>query len=126
MATILILDDDALTRQFVHDVVEKLYHHHAVEASNLKEGLQCVHAQPPDLIFLDQHLPDGTATEFCQLLAQVRSTPEIPIWLITGEKPLSWDPESWRKLGVRGFLVKPFHIEYLHEVIEQCLQKSHA
>ena len=117
----MVLDDDPTTRRFLRDVLEKLFQHRVTEAANVKQGLSQVRVSCPDMILLDQHLPDGTAVDFCQLLSQMQAPKDVPKWLITGEKPLAWDSGFWERFNVRGFMVKPFPIELIDDVIHRCL-----
>ena len=124
MAHVMIVDDDPTTRSFLRDVLVKLFGHRVTVASSIEQGLEHVRGSCPDLILLDRHLPDGTALEFCRRLSEFQAASEVPKWLITGEKPLSWDAGFWRRFNVQGVLVKPFRIDLIDHIVHQCLQES--
>jgi len=122
MARILVVDDDPVIRQFLRDVLEKLLGHTVTEASSLQKVLQLGSPPPVDFIFLDQTLPDGTALDVCQALSQLSGWGEVPKWLITGEKPLEWDPELWSRFKVRGYTVKPIRIDQIEKILNKELR----
>jgi DNA-binding response OmpR family regulator len=124
MAHILVMDDDLTTRRFLRDILEKYLKHTVSEASTVENALEQTRLNRFDLMLLDQHLPDGNAVDFCHTLARDRSQQDIPKWIITGEKPLEEDSLMWQQLRVAGHLVKPFHIEHVLRVVEQCLRTA--
>lgn len=124
MARLLIVDDDLLTRRFLRDVLEKLLRHTVEEASSVAAALERAGTTQFDLVFLDQNLPDGTALDLCQALSQLQPHLLTPKWLITGEKPLVWDTKVWTHFGVQGYLVKPFRIHAITDVLNRCLAPS--
>jgi len=123
MAHLLVVDDDPTTRTFLREVLERLLKHSVEDAGSIEAALDLTHRTRFDLIFLDRNLPDGTALEFCQTFAQVEGGAVIPKWLVSGEKPLDWDPEMWGHYGVKGFIVKPFQIDSITQIIDQCLNQ---
>ena len=112
-----------MTRQFFRDVLEKLLGHSVVLAQRIDEAIALAQEARLDIIFLDRNLPDGTALEFCQTLAQLPG-PQVPKWLVTGEKPLEWNAALWAQFDVRGYLVKPFRIEAISRILEEHLKPS--
>jgi CheY-like chemotaxis protein len=121
MAHVLILEDDPVSRRFLRDVLEKVLKHTVAEASSVKEALFAAREARFDLMFLDQHLPDGTAVDFCHTLSQLQSHTETPKWIVTGEKPVGEALQVWERLRIGGCLVKPFRIDDILEVSGRCL-----
>jgi CheY-like chemotaxis protein len=124
MAHILVMDDDSVTRVFLGDVLGKLFNHTVHAAASVEEALDAAVRAPMDLMFLDQNLPDGTAVEFCETLAQAPGRRTVPKWLVTGEKPLRWDAAFWRGFDVRGCLIKPFRIDQIERILQECLPSN--
>ncbi len=124
MSHILVVDDDVLTRRLLKDVLEKLLKHVVHEAADLRGALSRLKDGTFDLMFLDQHLPDGTVLDFCHTLDQMDSHRKTPKWIITGQKPLENDSVLLGRLGVAGYLVKPIEIDHIIRITDQCLKKS--
>ena len=120
IARILTLEDDPRTRQFLRDAIGGFLKHDVRAASGLQEALALARSVPFDLMLLDQRLRDGTALDFCRALPT--SCLPVPKWILTGEKPLSWDSRLWDLLGVRGYLLKPVSLDLLMETIGSCLE----
>jgi DNA-binding response OmpR family regulator len=71
-----------------------------------------------DLIFLDLMLPDGNGMDF---LREVRRThPEIPVIVISGMGQLVMREEVKRE-GAVAYLVKPFELAEVLQLVEQVL-----
>lgn len=126
MAHILVLDDDPVTRQFLRDVLEKLLKHSVEDASRVESAVEIARGRPFDFMFLDMNLPDGTALDFCRALSRLDIGVGTPKCLITGNKPLEWDSGPWSGFGVKGCLVKPFKIDSLVDILNECLGNSRA
>jgi two-component system NtrC family response regulator len=81
MARILIVDDDNEICSSLSFVVKRMGHE-AVCVNTLGAGLDVVHSQPFDVVFLDVHMPDGNGLEMLPKIEETPSAPEIII--ITG------------------------------------------
>jgi len=124
VARILVLDDDIPTRQFLRDILEKLLKHTVSEAGRVSAAVELAKGGTFDLMLLDLRLPDGTALDLCKALDGLKIAGDVPKWVVTGEKPLDWDAALWAGFGVRGCLVKPFPIDTLVSIVNECLGKS--
>ena len=81
MATVLIIDDDKLIRNWIANVVTRLGHH-PVSTDRLREGLRKVQSEPFDIVFIDVRLPDGSGLDMIPKIKAAPSYPEIIV--ITG------------------------------------------
>jgi two-component system chemotaxis response regulator CheY len=112
---VLIVDDDALIRQSVTDILE-YEGYHVEQAANGEQGLLKVQATRPDAIVLDLMMPvmDGWA-----FLRACRADPQAstrPILLMSAHPLL---PDTAREFYVEGFLAKPFDMYVLLEVVQR-------
>ncbi len=123
MARILVLDDDPMTLRLMQDVLGKVMKHEVSEANSVESALDHARHMRFDLMFLDQHLPDGSVVDFCHLLSQFQGHQHIPKWVITGENPLKEHSSLWKKLDIAGYLTKPIDIDYVIGITEKCLKK---
>lgn len=106
MKTVLTVDDSKVVRSMVTRHLQP-YGCTIVEATNGQEGVDMARAHTPDLILLDVTMPvmDGR-----QALAELRKDPAtraIPVIMLTAESGRDLVVEI-AKLGVSGYIVKPF------------------
>jgi CheY-like chemotaxis protein/anti-sigma regulatory factor (Ser/Thr protein kinase) len=81
MAKILIVDDAPVDRTIAGGLLKSVPNWHVVYATDGAEAMECVRADPPDLILTDLHMPklDGFG-----LLSTIKeSHPQIPVVLMT-------------------------------------------
>jgi CheY-like chemotaxis protein len=80
---------------------------HAIQG---RLGLDLVTSSPPDLIFLDLHLPDMSGEEVLRRLMAEPATRDIPTVVVSADA----NPSQVRRvieIGARGYLTKPFDVE---------------
>jgi two-component system NtrC family response regulator len=107
MATVLIIDDEKIIRDWIASVVARLGHH-PVSKHLLREGLRLVQSEPFDIVFLDVQMPDGSGLEIMPEIKAARSAPEIIV--ITG----LGDPDEAElaiQAGAWDYLEKPASFE---------------
>ena len=77
---LLVVDDHAIFREGLRALLDMEEDFSGIgEASSGKEALSMVADEPPDVILLDLHLPDGTGSEFCRQLLGVSPTSKVLI-----------------------------------------------
>lgn len=117
ISTILLVEDDQLDAMDIKRSLDKLnVFYKLVVAKNGEEALDIlngVHQTKldalPDIILIDINMPRMNGLEFLQAL---RETPEwkgIKCFMITTSDE-KVDREAAKKLGVSGYIVKPFKI----------------
>jgi two-component system NtrC family response regulator len=107
MASVLIIDDDKLIRDWIANVVTRLGYH-PVSTHLLREGLRKVQSEPFDIVFIDVRLPDGSGLDIIPKIKATRSSPEIIV--ITG----LGDPDEAElaiQTGAWDYLEKPASFE---------------
>lgn len=81
---VLVIDDDAATREMVRRVVEQAGHT-VREAENGRIGLERVDEAPPALILLDLLMPEMDGFAFLEALRERDDLSDIPVAVITGK-----------------------------------------
>lgn len=107
LAKVLIVDDNELIRKMLRAILEPegLECH---EASSVSGALARLLTDPPDLCFLDLHLPDGDGLGVLRQLAAVKGEPrQTRVFLLTGSDTEGLSQRAL-ELGAAAVLYKPF------------------
>jgi two-component system nitrogen regulation response regulator GlnG len=92
---------------------------HAVsEADTGKEGLGRVHDSPPDVVLLDEQLPDHSGLEICRAIRRIDS--RIPVIFITPAKTA--DTAIEMRVGAYDYLFKPIDADQLRRVVGDAIR----
>ncbi len=114
--SILVVDDEAIIRDFVAEVLEEYLVVHAV---NGQDAIDKIPDLLPNLIITDIKMPVKGGDEVIRFAKQF--DPKIPIIVITGYTSLDTANECVR-MGADGFLSKPFTIAQLRDEVSKCLE----
>jgi DNA-binding response OmpR family regulator len=76
------------------------------------EGLELAEQNPPQLIILDLMLPDLSGYDVFMRLQMIPKLKNVPVLLLTVLPPQMVYPEA-QKLGIAGYVCKPFDFEEL-------------
>lgn len=117
---ILIIDDEDSIRQLCSAVLTS-EDYSVKSASNGVEALKIVGSEPFDLILTDIKMPGMNGLQFIISVREVDA--EIPIVVVTGHGTVEIAIESL-KLGVQGFLMKPFTIKELKDSVHDAFIKT--
>lgn len=122
--TILIVEDDEDTREFLTLAIttETLYHVFSIgSAIETLQRLNEIQAAKPALLMLDYRLASMTALELYDRLCVTAELGNIPTIIITADH---LDEETKRVLAERNIrlLEKPFDLSELISYIEQAVQ----
>src|SRR5262249_50928853 len=105
VAAILVIDDDADTRDFLKATLETAGHQVTV-AGNGMEGVQAFHKKPADLVITDLFMPDQEGLE---TIKQLRlESPDLAIIAMSGKPTGGTMLTVAKHLGASVVLQKPF------------------
>lgn len=100
---VFILNDHGLVRQGLRDLLEHEGFDIAGESGSAEEALRLVPLLKPDIVLLNDQLPDGTGIEVCRYLHLV--TPRVKCLMLT-----SWDEQHAVRAavlaGASGYVLK--------------------
>jgi len=121
MKKVLIVDDSAFMRMLLKEKVSSLGQAEIFEAANGKQAIETAQEQNPDLILVDIVLPDiNGETVLAQLRkADIRS--KVIMVTAVGQRPVI---ERCEKLGISGYIVKPFDDTEITKLIKKTLNKA--
>jgi signal transduction histidine kinase len=84
-ATILIVDDDEVSRYILRRTLVTLTSAELIEASSLVEARRCLATYRPRVIFLDIVMPEENGLAFAEELRENEDTAELPIVLVSSK-----------------------------------------
>lgn len=110
---ILIIDDEPDICQLLQLSLTK--HGFKVKYVHaLKDGLQFLRQQKPDILFLDIHLPDGSGLD---ILPQIKAEyPDLPVISISAYDN-GMEKQKALTSGAAHFLPKPFNVGELTDIL---------
>ncbi len=118
-ARVLVVDDDAITRELLRATLERAGHE-VREAVDGRAGLRDLYAATPDLVILDVEMPelDGWAT-----LERIRDLSDVPVLMLTAR-----GAELERVRGLQGgaddYVAKPFGRQELVARVQALLRRT--
>ena len=120
--SVLVVDDDPVILRLlqVNFELEGIGVELAVDG---EEGLQRVHADPPDLVISDIMMPKVNGLE---LLAALRSSPDtaaLPVILLSAKAQVA-DVQRGLELGADDYITKPFDPLELIDRVYKVLAKT--
>jgi DNA-binding response OmpR family regulator len=118
-ARILVVDDDASTRDVLRGMLERAGHD-VREAEDGRAGLRDLYDAAPDLVILDVNMPelDGWAT-----LERIRDLSDVPVLMLTAHET---ELERVRGLqsGADDYVVKPFGHQEIVARVQALLRRA--
>lgn len=116
---ILIIEDNEDLRIFLKRRLGDHYEIYVAENGN--EGMSKAYDIVPDLIICDIILPGQDGLNITETLKQDIRSSHIPIILLTAKGTIE-EQIKGIKLKADAFIVKPFNLEYLEEIIHSLLK----
>jgi CheY-like chemotaxis protein len=113
MSTIFVLEDEALIRMMIVEMVEELGHRIVADAGNIPDALPLAETAPFDLALLDINIGGHTSVDVAAILERRR----LPMLFVTGYT-FNCLPSPFCE---RPLLRKPFQIEELKGAIDRAL-----
>ncbi len=121
MNTVLIIDDDdQLRKSFEKLLADEKYE--VKSAVSGEEGLGIIQNTLPDVVVLDIRLPGMDGLETFQKIHE--KEPKLPVIMMTAYSTTETAIEA-TKLGAFDYILKPFDIPEMLEVISKAMETSH-
>jgi DNA-binding NtrC family response regulator len=120
MATILIVDDDAVMREALAEAVRDLGHE-VRSAPSGEAALTCLEREPVDAVFLDLRMPGMDGLE---VLRRIRATRHSPVVTVLTAHATATNTIEAMRLGAFDHLTKPIGRKDVARVLEQMLASA--
>ena len=104
-ATILVVEDDADTRQFLIDLLT-FEGYRVLDAESGGVALTCVAEEQVDGVVLDLRLPDIDGYTVCRRI-RASEQGDLPVLVVSAEREVASKVRA-REAGATDYLVKPF------------------
>lgn len=117
---VLLVDDDTNIRMVAVMGLEDEMEWEIQEASSGQEAIHLASVQKPDLILLDMMMPGMDGISTFGKLRELDNAKDTPIIFMTA-KVQPEEIESYKILGARGVIIKPFDPITLAKEIEEIL-----
>lgn len=118
MSTILVVDDDANTREALEGGLKKTRHQVLLAATG-NEALEQVRRQPVALAIIDLKLPDMEGTELFEAMRVIN--PGVIAVMISARATVD-EAVSALKMGIYDFITKDFRMQEIRKVVNKALE----
>lgn len=113
---VLIVDDSLYMRTLIRDVLKQGDFEVVGEATNGEEAIDLAFELDPDLITLDNILPDMIGTDILKVYKEEGLRAQVIMISAVGQDSVIQEGLS---LGAKAYLVKPFTQDQLLESVQQ-------
>ncbi len=114
--TVLIVDDAALMRQMLGDMLADTDFEVIGEATHGAEAIAKYAALKPDLVLMDLMMPDMSGLDAVKEIVAADSQARIVICSVLGQQDMVMEA---LRAGARDFIVKPFSADKVREALQR-------
>ncbi len=118
--SILVVDDESISRQLLQAIVLNLGYH-VETASSGGDALDKLEQFKPDLVFLDIMMPDLDGFKTIEKIKSIPNMAAIPIVFVTALDDRDTKSKG-RKLGATDFITKPYNQNQISTKLKEILQ----
>lgn len=123
-ARIAVIEDNALNRRLVRDVLEHRGHE-VLEAATIEEARALLRAATPDLVLLDVQVPGGGGELLLREIREAAALPRVPVIAVTA---FAMEGDRGRLLaaGFDGYISKPIEVRVFGAQVEAFLTEERS
>ncbi|HXB22651.1 MAG TPA: sigma-54 dependent transcriptional regulator [Candidatus Solibacter sp.] len=119
-AKILVIDDDVVILRTLNEYLQE-EGYNVVRAGSLKAAYGVIEKDPPDVVIIDFHLPDGDALQF--LSTAKNMTVPICSIVLTGHGTIDLAVRAIKE-GAEQFITKPVELAALGTCVRACVERQ--
>src|SRR5688572_9237845 len=116
MATLLIVDDDTLIRETLHELLSTDHECHT--ADRAEQALAYLDIENYDTVITDISMPGLSGREILKYVQAKQ--PSTPVIVISG-KPDGADGESMVAMGAFAYITKPFQLDDIEDAVVRAI-----
>ena len=122
--TILILEDDELLRSNYENLIKSEFtEYNVITAGNAYDALTSVAHAVPSIILIDHEIPLMTGLQMLENVLNSHKTVKISVLVMVDD--LTEDlKQSYNKIGVQNFLLKPISLKVLHKKLSEVISPA--
>jgi len=118
MATLLIVDDDTLIRETLHELLSEMHECHT--ADRAEQALAYLDIEHYHAVITDVSMPGLSGRD---ILRRVQSKhPTTPVIVISG-RPDGADGESMIEMGAFAYITKPFQLDDIEDAVTRAIAR---
>lgn len=118
--TLLLVEDSALMRSLVRDMLRPAEHFVVVEAADGTEALDILRRQAVDVVLSDWHMQPMNGLQLLQAMRTEPTLAAIPFIMMSGDQTPQTISHAVAA-GVAGFLSKPFGRDQLAKALTRVI-----
>lgn len=118
MATLLIVDDDALIRETLHELFSNDHECHS--ADRAEQALAYLDIENYDAVITDISMPGLSGREILKYV--LAKQPSTPVIVISG-KPDDPEGESIVRMGAFAYITKPFQLDDIEDAVTRAIAR---
>jgi DNA-binding NtrC family response regulator len=118
MATLLIVDDDTLIRETLHELLSTDHECHS--ADRAEQALAYLDIENYDAVITDVSMPGLSGREILKYVQAKQ--PSTPVIVISG-KPDGVDVESMVGMGAFAYITKPFQLDVIEDAVTRAIAR---
>lgn len=117
---VVYIEDNPVNARLMQHIFFKQKNIDFQTAPTAENGLELIHSNPPNLIFMDINLPGMSGYEALELLKNDPKTRHIPIIALSANA-MKGDIERGKNAGFTNYLTKPIDITEVLEIVGKIL-----
>ncbi len=118
---VLFVEDSPTMRRIIMNSLRQVGFNDIIEAENGTDALEKLAGKEIDLVVTDWNMPEMNGAELVKTLRSIPEYAEVPIVMIT-TRGMKDDVMTAMKLGVNGYVVKPFTPDVLKQKLASILR----
>jgi two-component system, chemotaxis family, chemotaxis protein CheY len=120
---ILVVDDFPTMRRIIRNFLADLGYTNVIEADDGRTALPILKSGGVDFLITDWNMPGMRGVDLLREVRRDPATERIPVLMVTAETKRELIAEATRA-GVNGYVVKPFTVQTLKEMMDKILAKQ--
>ena len=118
MPRVLVVDDDRAVRHLIGEAFADSKYE-VIAAGSVKEAIEQMQIELPDVVLLDIQLPDASGLEAFSRFKEIDG--QLPVIYITGSGTSDTAIEAM-KIGAFDYLLKPLDLQQVFHTVEQAAE----